>query len=355
MPLFTCVQKRRPVPDSWRFTDLTREGLLNVFGRSARLLPAVALAGVLGASSVGVLALEQAALNTEISELAVQGRGVVFISESSPDRPASISRSSCEALADTPGVEHAGIIIDANRADALPFAIDAPARRASTTLFPDLGDVDVLVGDTLASQQGPFRAFVYGQPFDALVAPPSREGTGTAFTLTFPLLPEDVSASRCAVLLEPLVSAPEMTSDLIAQLGIRGNTVSGQEVLSTPVDPTSSYLSRIGRFAPLAFGVAGGFITAIITRTRTSELAVYRLSGTSRSSLLTLLALENLLIAGTAAAVSGVAALLLLPQLLDPATAAIGGIALGGSWALIATLASVDIPFRRPTDLAKDR
>ncbi|WP_133241704.1 hypothetical protein [Microbacterium sp. Gd 4-13] len=341
--------------DSWRFADLTREAMRNVFGRSARLLPALALAGVLGGGAVGVLTLEQSALNAQIAALTSQGRGVVFIGGASPDRPASISRNSCEALTEDPRVERAGIIVDAGRADATPFAVDAPARRASTTLFPELGEVDVLVGDTLASQQGPFRTLVYDQPFDAIVAPPSREGTGSAFTLTFPLLPADTSASRCAVLLDPFATASELTSDLIAQLEVTGNTVSGQEVLAAASDPVDSYLGRLGRFAPMAFGALGGFATALITRTRTSELAVYRLSGTSTTSLLTLLLLENLLLAGTAAAVSGAAALLLLPQLYDPATAAVGGFALAGCWALVATIASVDIPFRRPTDLAKDR
>ncbi|MFG6476998.1 hypothetical protein ACFXP7_11500 [Microbacterium sp. P06] len=343
------------MPDSWRFADLTREALRNVFGRSARLLPAVALAGVLGASSVGVLVLEQRSFTDEIADLTTQGRGVVIVGEASPDRPARISRSSCEAIAEVPGVEQAGLIIDSGRVDAVPFAVDAPARRASTTLFPQLGEVDVLVGDTLAAQQGPFRTFVSGQAFDAMIAPPSREGTGTAFTLTFPLLPDDTSAARCVILLGPYVSAPEVTADLIAQLDIEGNTVSGQEVLTTPLDPIADYLSRISRFAPLALGLAGGFITAVITRTRTSELAVYRLSGTARASLLTLITLENLLIAGTAAAVTGIASLLLVAHLLDPATAALGGFALAGTWAFVATLASADIPFRRPTDLAKDR
>jgi hypothetical protein len=31
------------------------------------------------------------------------------------------------------------------------------------------------------------------------------------------------------------------------------------------------------------------------------------------------------------------------------------GIALAGAWALVATIGTIDIAFRRPTDLAKDR
>jgi len=343
------------VADGWRFADLTREALRNALGRGARLLPAVALAGLLGAGSVAILALEQRALDAEISSLTAQGRGVIGIVEVSPERPATISRSSCEDLTEMPGVQNAGIVVEAGRADAEPFTIDAPARRASTTLFPALGSVDVLLGGTLAAQEHTFHTFIYGQPFLAAVAEPSREGTGSTFSLTFPLLPTDTTASRCVVLLDPLTSADEVSTDLIARLDIQGNPVNAQEVLTTPIDPIDDYLTRPGRHAPLALGVVGGLLTALITRSRTSELAVYRLSGTSRTSLLTLLSLENAVIAGLAASVSAISALLLAAHLLDPATAVTAGIALAGAWALVATIGTIDIAFRRPTDLAKDR
>lgn len=341
--------------DRWRFADLTREAARNVFGKGARLLPAVALAGLFGTASVATLVLEQHALYNEATELAAQGRGVVVFTEASADRPAQISRDSCESLVHTPGVEAAGLVIFMPGNDAAPAIVDAPTRRASSTLLPELGEADVVVGSTLASQEGPFRVLVHGQPFDAVVAGPSREGTGTAYSLTFPLLPSDDSAGVCIVVMDALIDADEITTTLGAELDVVGNPVTGTEVLNHPTDPLADYLTRHGRYVPLALGLIGGFITAIITRTRSNELAVYRLSGTSRGSLLILMTLEGLLIGGVAATTTAISALILTTHLFSSATAIVAGLSLAGTWVLVAVVPTLDIPFRRPTDLAKDR
>lgn len=341
--------------DRWRFADLAREALRNVFGSGARLLPAVALAGLFGTGSVATLVLEQNALHDEIAALTDQGRGVVIFTEASPERPGYIGRGSCEQLVDTKGVEAAGLVVFMTGTDAAPFVIDAPARRASSTLVPALGEADVVVGSTLADHQGPFRVLIHGQSFDAVVAGPSREGTGTAYSLTFPLLPHDTAAGMCVAILDPILDADDLVPTLATQLNVGGNPISGKEVLVHPSDPIEDYLTRLSRHTPLALGLIGGFITAVITRTRGSELAVYRLSGTTRSSLLTVMLVENLLIAGVAASATAVAGLVLAAYLFDPATAIITGFALAGTWAVIASVATLDLPFRRPTDLAKDR
>lgn len=341
--------------DRWRFADLTREALRNVFGRGARLLPAVALAGLFGVGSVAIMVLEQDAMHDEVENLAGQGRGVVIFSQESPERPADIGRVSCESLVDTPGVEAAGLVVHMEGVDAVPIAIDVPARRASATLLPDLGEADVVVGNTLASQEGPFRVLIHGQPFDATVAGPSREGTGTAYSLTFPLLPDDTAAGMCVVILDAYIDADDVYTTLATQLEVSGNPISGTEVLVHPADPIEDYVARLSRYAPIVLGIIGGFITAIITRTRGSELAVYRLSGTSRGSLLTLLTVENLLIAGAGVTTTAVAALTLTGRLLDPVTAIVTGFALAGTWVVVTVIATIDLPFRTPTELAKDR
>lgn len=341
--------------DRWRLSDLIREAVRNVFGPGARLLPAVAVAGLLGASSVALLAFEQDSLWQRVDDLTAQGRGVVIFAESSPERPTQVTRESCEGLATQPGVDAAGIIVEVGRVDAAPFAVDAPIRRASTTLFPELREVDLIVGSTLASHNDLFRVLIHGQPFLAKVGDAAREGTGTALGLTAPLLPSDVAAGQCVVILDPLVDAEAVTSVLYAQLDLSGNDLTAREALNAPVDPLGDYLARLGRFAPLILGLIGGFITGILTRTRVSELAVYRLSGTSRESLSVLLAIESILIAGVTASAASAAALCLVPLLLDAATAIVAGIAMAGCWALAAILTTIDIPFQRPTDLAKDR
>lgn len=343
------------MPDRWKLGYLAREAVLNVFGRGARMLPALAAAGLLGAAPVALLSLEQDALMAEVTALTQEGMGVIVYTEVSDTRPSTITRESCERLSLMPGVEAAGIVVRAGRVRAIPLAIDAHSQRASTTLFPELGDVDVLVGSTLSSADDEFRILVDGQSFVARVAPTTREGTGASFQLTFPLLPTDTRGTSCYVILEPLVRPGDVISAQLAQLAISGNPVAGREAFTGTSDPIADYLTRLTRYAPVAVGLVGGALTALIIRSRSSEVAVYRLSGTSRRSLLTLIAVESLLISGVAGSASACAALVLAGKLLDPTTAIVSGIALAGVWAAVACAATADLAFRRPTDLAKDR
>lgn len=341
--------------DRWRLADLIREATRNVFGSGARMLPAVAVAVLLGASSVALLAFEQNSLRQRVEQLAAEGRGVVVFAQASPERPAVVTRKSCEGLAVQPGVEAAGLIVEAGRVDAAPFTVDSPLRRASPSLFPELQEVDLVVGSTLTSHEGVFRVLIHGQPFLAKVGQPSREGTGTALGLTAALLPTDVAAGQCMVILDPIVDAGAVAGMLSAQLDVSGSDLAASEALDAPVNPLGDYLARLGRFAPLVLGVIGGFLAGLLARARVSELAVYRLSGTSPESLLVLLALESVLIAGVAASAAAASALVLSPLLLDAATAIVAGMSMAGCWALTSIFTSVDIAFRRPTDLAKDR
>lgn len=341
--------------DRWRFSGLVREGFRNVFARGARLLPVVALAGLFGTGAVALLAVDQRALAGELAALDAQGRGVLTYTALSPERPALIERSSCEALAEQPGVTAAGNVIDIGAIDALPFAVDAQSRRASTTLIPQLSEVDVVIGRALIPHRDRLRVLVQGESLLAEASAPAREGTGDAYTLTFPLRPADRLTPHCMVILDPLTQATEVMATQLAQLSTAGNPITGHQFFRASNDPIADYLSRMSRFVPLALGLVGGFVTGIITRARSSELAVYPLSGTSRASLLTLLLIENLLIAGIAAATATGAALLLESMLLTPTTAITAGLQLAGAWAFTAMLTTLDIPLRRPTDLAKDR
>lgn len=70
---------------------------------------------------------------------------------------------------------------------------------------------------------------------------------------------------------------------------------------------------------------------------------------------MTLLSLETLLITGTAALSATAATFALRAHYLDPAVPILWGLALAGSWAVVAVVASVDLAVRRPSDLAKDR
>lgn len=343
--------------DGWRVADLAREALRNTVGRSARLLPAVALAVVLGSGTAAFVALETASLQDELDDLAERGRGVVSYMQANPDQPALVSRASCEALAGAPGVEAAGAVVPGGSTEVVPVGPDVPVQRASTTLVPGLADVDALVDAGLLDRAGPSdqRVLVGAEALGSARTPGLREGVGAGRSLTVPLRPDDALVERCVVVLDPLVAVDDVAATQIASLHVSGNAVVGTEALRATSDPVQAFLDRPSRFLPVLLGLLGAVTTAVTYRLRASELAVYRLSGTSARSLLVLVALETLLVTGVAATATTLAVVALHARYLDPTTPVLWGLVLAGTWAVVALAATADLAVRRPTDLAKDR
>ncbi|MEE6288134.1 hypothetical protein V2J52_10775 [Georgenia sp. MJ173] len=342
--------------DGWRLSDLAREAFHNVLGRSARLLPVVLLAVVLGSGYVAFLAVETSSMRAELDDLAQQGRGVVSYL-SGGDAPALITRASCERLADQPGVLAAGAIIPTANQSGIPIGADVITQRASSTLFPQLSETDVLVGSGLLDRppSAHSRVIIGGEVLDALPAAPQREGMSSAHALTVPLRPDDAQVERCTVVLDPLVTLEDVARTHVGTLHITGGQVTGGEMLRATHDPVQTFLDRPSRFLPVLLGVLGAVATSITYRLRASELAVYRLSGTSSRSLLALIALESLLVTGIAATSATLAGIALHEHVLAPATPALWGAVLAGTWATVTLIATADLALRRPTELAKDR
>jgi len=90
-------------------------------------------------------------------------------------------------------------------------------------------------------------------------------------------------------------------------------------------------------------------------RLRTGEWAAYRMSGTSSRSLALIQLIEQFAIAGCLVLATALASVALTPSLIAPAATLLIGVASGALWMMIATLIGIDLPFRKPTDLAKDR
>jgi ABC-type antimicrobial peptide transport system permease subunit len=131
--------------------------------------------------------------------------------------------------------------------------------------------------------------------------------------------------------------------------------VTSTELLVPTNDPVDTYLKRPSRWLPLLLGALGALATAISTRLRASEIAVYRMSGTSATSVVSLLTVEALLIAGTAAASAATASAVLAKGHLDATVPVVRGLAMAGVWTLTSIVASLDLAVRSPNDLAKDR
>jgi hypothetical protein len=342
--------------DRWHLGLLAREAVRNVVGPGSRMLAVLALAVLAGAGSSAYIALETRTMRQEIHDLAAQGRNVLVFSALSTDAPARIERASCEALAEQHGIPHAGILEPAGQLDVLPVGTRLPTQRASTTLFPELTDADLLVGPNLSDRASrPFTVRAGQNVATAVHASPHPEDLGTGSSITLPPRPSDTTTERCVVILDPFSDVDTALPAVAAQLKVTENPISGTELLTATNDPVADYLQRPTRWFPLLLGLLGAIATAITTRLRASEIAVYRMSGTSPTSVMTLLTLETLLITGAAALSATAASLALADHYLDPAIPVLWGLALAGTWTLAALAASLDLAARRPNDLAKDR
>lgn len=341
--------------DGWRLRHLAREALRNVFGHGARMAPMVLLAVLLGAGAVAFTAVETATLRAELDDLAERGRGVATYASASQGQPVDITRASCESLATQPGVLAAGLITNPVHRAVHPGAIEVMTRRASTTLLPQLAHVDAVIGAPIVDRSGTFHTRIDQTVLEAQTVTEQREGLGASHSVFLGLGPQDVTGPYCLAVLDHFVDAATIAPVHLATLDAAGGALGATESLRATSDPVEAFLSRPARFLPLLLGMLGAVATVIGYRLRTSELAVYRLSGTSRASMVQLLALETLTITGAAATAATAAALVLRGQLLDPAASVLWGLALAGTWALVTIVATIDLALRRPTDLAKDR
>lgn len=356
MPQSTLAGRCALQRDCWRLGMLAREAVRNVFGPGSRMIAILAFAVLAGSGSSAYIALETKSMRQEVHDLAAEGRNVLVFSALSSDAPARISRASCEALTDQNGIRHAGILEPAGEIDVLPVGTHLPSQRASVTLFPELSGADLLVGGSLSDRVP--RPFIVRSGQDlatAIHAAPHPEGLSTSFSITLPPHPSDAYSKQCVVILDAFSDADIAMPTIAAQLGGTQNPISGTELLTATNDPVADHLERPGRWLPLLLGLLGAVATAIIVRLRASEIAVYRMSGTSPVSVMVLLTLEALFVAGVAALAATAASVALAPHYLDPAVPVLWGLALAGTWTLAFVTASLDLAVRRPSDLAKDR
>ena len=345
--------------DAWRAGPLVHESVRNVADWRARLFPTLVLAVVGGAALASLSCLESAALQDQLSALRLDGRLVVAISSADPQQPVAISRASCEGLVDQPDVDRAGIVTAAGFYDVPQLGANVPVAAASTTLFPELTGATALVGSALRPPGADFHLTLPSGVALAHVMPVQPKGVDTNSGVVVALTPSTTSGPSCRVVLSTLASSAEAVPRVVAALQVVGSKpVTANSAFQDNIDPIHQYLTRTSRNLPLLLGVLGGFAAAVINRVRLSEFAAYRLSGTSGRSLGLQIALEQLLIGGVLAsstALAGAVAVGLLGYPASLSSIVLAGFAAAGVWVLVTALFTLDIPLRRPTDLAKDR
>lgn len=354
--------------DSWRLSALLREAERNVLSWRSRMVVLIALAVLVGAGSAVFSTYEARSLNAQIEALRTQGRGVVVYTSLDSTNPVQISRASCEGLARIPGVERAGSVdygfqgegatqsvFDAVTRDVPQIGPDTQLLRVSTTLLPKLRDHQTLTGSAIARAQGSTRILVEGTSVETTTLESQPAGLSVNSALILPLDAGTVATDKCIVVLDARTTAASAMDSLGSRLRTSGGEMTRAEELNSPIDPVTIFQGRATRFLPLLLAAVGALIAGVLNLLRSSELAAYRMSGTSARSLGVMLLFEQLLVCGLGAVSATAALWVLRNDLVSFASSLSWAVAGFCLWVVIAGILSVPVLLRRPNRLAKDR
>lgn len=341
--------------DGWSLPALAREAVRNVFAARSKLFIIALLAIIAGTAMSLFLAFEANAFRERLAGLDAQGRNLVVFSSASQEKPAQISRASCERLAGAPSVERAGLLIAGPSVIAIQLGQSVTTLQASTSLFPQLRVHQALIGSALKQPAGGGMVTTDRGVLETVRAAPQPEGLSSNSSIVLPLDPAVIRGDTCIAVLQPFAQAAQVIPTLAAQLDAEGGALLGAEATKQTLDPIALHLERTTRYLPLLIGLAGALIAGLANQLRAGELAVYRLSGTSRRSLAMILLLEQALIAGLGMTAATAALAATAPYLVSvPASFAwvLAGFAL---WLLAAAVFSIPVVARSALSMAKDR
>ena len=367
----------------WRITALLREALLNILGRGSRQVVLVAVAVALGlAPALGSAFVENELRRDDLAREQA-GQGVLQIGSVSDSDEARISRTSCEALTGRSEVRRAGVIVPLDR-EAFVQTGRAPTALVSTTLLPALAGVDAVVGRDLAGgevamgagadvpadgagdavamagAEAPWWLASGDRVVSARVGGVEPRGIDLGSVVSF-ALPADVDrASVCIVEMEPPLVSGSAAGDVGPEL-VAALETEGADVRAFPVESGGTSLREVwsaspARAFPAGSGVVGALVAGLVLMLRSSEIAAYRLSGTSARSLLRLLFLEQVVLAGCLVSAAGAGFAVLALAGAAPPPSGLLWVVLGGVvWLMVAGVPAVVVACRNPVRLARDR
>jgi len=319
------------------------------------MAPLIVLAVVMGLAAVAFSSFQSASFVDRLAEQKMAGRNVLVIAAADQRRPVTIQRASCERLSEASTVDRSGLLKRTTNSDFIQLGARIPVVEASVTLFPQLDEYDLLIGSKLGSQTKAFFVKIGSATASAHTIAQQPTGVDTNSAVVTGLRAGTNSGSICVVVLSDLTTAERNRAIILSQLSSSGGPLSATQVFTDTSDPINDFKNRPDRLLPLVLGFLGGLCGGILNRLRSSEIAAYRLSGTSARSLFVILAAEQSLISGLFAASAAGAALWLGGT---PSTVWAGILwAVSGAmiWVTVSSLSTIDLPLRQPPSLAKDR
>lgn len=352
------VRLRKELADKWTGTDLLGEALSNCFASRSRLFGTILVAVVLGIVLSAFRYIELVQLNHQVATLQSKGRNLILIQGIDVEHEPEINVRSCEALAGSAGVERAGVLVEGERISVPQLVGNLPLFETSITLFPQLGQADMLLGATVggSSQGAPFLLATNGHTLTALTMDLQPAGLPVNSAVLVGLSPAEKYADHCLVVLNQKQDPNRSIPDLVSQLEVRKHPIAATTVLSDLASPHGAFLTRLTAGLPLAAGVVLGLLLALMAQLRSSELAAYRLSGTGRFSLQRILMLESVVVSGVYLLSGSISALYVLPWgVLQGLGLLSSHLVAASSTVLISSLLFLSVSSRTPMDLAKDR
>lgn len=343
-------------PPSWNILFLLREASLNVFGYGSKMRNLALLAVLLGSTQVVASGWLNQGLEDNLSRLTAAGRNVMIYSSSNPERPSTIGRQSCEALTLAQGVERSGLIQQVESIDIPQIGSTINRIEASFTLFPDLKSSDLLIGSALPeSPEAGSLITADGAVLSAVRSRPQPSGIDTNSAVVQALPPNTDAGVSCAVVLDKFARTAQFDDILGAQLATSGGPVTARLALNERIDVIELFIVNPLRYLPLLFGLLGGITSVLVSTSRSSEYAVYRMAGTSRGLLGFLVGCEHALVAGVVGTTGALSALLVAPLLMSPPAAIMWALSSSLLWLLTSLFGTFSIILRDPLSLAKDR
>lgn len=339
----------------WRPLLSLREAFRNLLAPSARsaivvvLVVASAFLLLIGAVQDDDRLLEVLDDQTRL------GEHTLVFGSSEPSNPQRISVTSCEALTEQRGVTRAGPIQFVGLDDVAQLGPNVSVMATSRSLVPELGNAAAVVGISL-DLDAP--GYLHGELLGDVMAVPGTPMPGGIPTET--AVAVEMSAaqrwtSQCLAVVDPRYDTQEALTLLGSSLDVENGSLLSHSYVTSQYDAIAAYLDRQGRWFAVIVGAVLAVIGAIGSRFRNSEIAAYRLTGTSRTDMLFILTLEQAILAGVFLLIGTIDVVAIQHELVSPRSHILQMAEAACVWIALYPVLALTSVLQDPVRQAKDR
>lgn len=341
---------------AWRGVDLVEEAIRNSLNWRSRQAVSIAVAIALGLALAAITTADWRGLASNLAALDLRGRNVIVAGPADPANPVAISVDSCERLSELAAVERAGSVMSLPPVTSVQLGPRVPVLGVSPSLLPELQDHDVAIGPSLGLARDTTRLVFGDFLLRATVMSEQPEALGVNGALAVRLPLQTRTTMSCVVVLRDAESVGLQIPLVAAQLHTAGGDVAVVSYLTESFDVIAAFQNRGTRWLPLIAGIAGSLLGVAMLLMRSSELATYRLSGSSRPDLYRLLVIEQAVLAGVSVVFGSFGIVVGIVATSDvPSISLFWPWVSGLAWVLVFGAISPLLTRRSPAQLARER